>query len=187
VLASVVEEARDCEPVGPMTDPFDDKTDGDWDPPDAASVASSSQRMSRVEETTTVNESASAAEQIRQLLSGKRVCPYCGHQSPHGNDPACPRCTMEDTPATRQATKARIGPWYVLQSRNPAAPGMKYATLLALINKGHVSARSIIRGPTTHQMWRYAAHVRGVSREFGLCFRSRMCCWNRVLLFRRRL
>jgi len=54
--------------------------------------------------------------------------------------------------------------------RNPAAPGMKYATLLALINKGHVSARSIIRGPTTHQMWRYAAHVRGVSREFGLCF-----------------
>jgi hypothetical protein len=77
---------------------------------------------------------------------------------------------MEDTPATRQATKARIGPWYVLQSRNPAAPGMKYATLLALINKGHVTARSIVRGPTTHQLWRFAAHVRGVSREFGICY-----------------
>jgi hypothetical protein len=77
---------------------------------------------------------------------------------------------MEDTPATRQATKARIGPWYVLQTRNPAAPGMKYATLLALISKGHLTARSVVRGPTTHQLWRYAAHVRGVSREFGLCY-----------------
>lgn len=127
------------------------------------------QLMSRVDETTTGNDSTSAAEQVRQTLSSKRVCPFCGHQTTHGNEP-CPRCTMEDSPATRQATKTRIGPWYVLQSRNPAAPGMKYATLLALINKGHVTPRSIVRGPTTHQMWRYAAHVRGISREFGLCF-----------------
>jgi hypothetical protein len=77
---------------------------------------------------------------------------------------------MEDTPATRQATKARIGPWYVLQNRNPAAPGMKYATLLALIHRGHVTPRSVVRGPTTYQLWRFAAHVRGVSREFGLCY-----------------
>jgi hypothetical protein len=77
---------------------------------------------------------------------------------------------MEDTPATRQATKSRIGPWYVLQTRNPSAPGMKYATLLALINRAQVTPRSIVRGPTTHQLWRQAAHVRGVSREFGLCY-----------------
>jgi hypothetical protein len=77
---------------------------------------------------------------------------------------------MEDSPASRQATKARIGPWYVLQSRNPAAPGMRYATLLALIHRGHVTARSVVRGPTTHQLWRFAAHVRGVSREFDVCY-----------------
>jgi hypothetical protein len=77
---------------------------------------------------------------------------------------------MEDSPATRQATKARIGPWYVLQSRNPAAPGMKYATLLALIHRGHVTGKSVVRGPTTHQLWRFAAHVRGVSREFEVCY-----------------
>ncbi|WP_428940071.1 hypothetical protein [Fontivita pretiosa] len=110
-----------------------------------------------------------AREQLRQMLVGRHVCPYCGHQYAGGPEP-CPHCTMEDTPATRQATKARIGPWYVLQSRNPAAPGMKYATLLALIHKGQVTARSVIRGPTTHQLWRFAAHVRGVSREFGLCY-----------------
>ena len=54
--------------------------------------------------------------------------------------------------------------------RNPSAPGMKYATLLALVNRGQVTPRSIVRGPTTHQLWRQAAHVRGVSREFGLCY-----------------
>src|SRR5689334_11976813 len=53
----------------------------------------------------------------------RHVCPFCGslNASPVG---ACPKCTMENTPATRKATKARIGPWYVLQTRNPAAPGM---------------------------------------------------------------
>jgi hypothetical protein len=106
---------------------------------------------------------------VREFLVGKHVCPFCGTPNPVGTQP-CPRCTMDDTPATRQATKSRIGPWYVLQSRNPAAPGMRFSTLLTLVQKSQVSPRSIVRGPTTHQLWRYAAHVRGLSREFGLCY-----------------
>jgi hypothetical protein len=47
---------------------------------------------------------------------------------------------------------------------------MKFDVLLAFIRKGQVTARSIVRGPTTHQFWRYAAHVKGLSREFGLCY-----------------
>ena len=102
----------------------------------------------------------------------KHVCPYCGAvtavvEKPSG---ACPRCNMEDTPATRAATKARIGPWYVLQTRNPSAPGMKWATLLSLVSKGQVTPRSVVRGPTTHQLWKFAAHVKGLSREFNLCY-----------------
>jgi hypothetical protein len=118
----------------------------------------------------------SIANAVRESLSGKQVCPFCGSQNPASANSTtnstgpCPRCTMEDTAATRQATKARIGPWHVLQTRNPAAPGMRYATLLALVNKGQVTARSIVRGPTTHQLWRYAAHVKGLSREFGVCY-----------------
>jgi hypothetical protein len=77
---------------------------------------------------------------------------------------------MENTALTRQATRARIGPWYVMQARNPAAPGMKCNTLLALIRKGQVTPKSVIRGPTTQQFWRFAARVKGISREFGLCF-----------------
>jgi hypothetical protein len=113
--------------------------------------------------------SATDAQQIRETLAGKVICPFCGQTKSASAEP-CPRCTMEDTPATRQATKTRIGPWYVLQNRSPSAPGMKFSTLLWLVNKGHVTARSIVRGPTTHQLWRYAAHVRGLSREFGLCY-----------------
>lgn len=118
--------------------------------------------------------STSLPRQPVARLEGKSVCPFCGTITDTGEPDAasapCPRCTLENTLATRQATKARIGPWYVLQSRNPAAPGMKYATLLALIQRGQVTPQSILRGPTTYQLWRFAAKVRGVSRQFGLCY-----------------
>lgn len=110
-----------------------------------------------------------AASEIRNAVEGRFVCPFCGAVREHP-DGVCPRCTMESTPATRQATKSRIGPWYVLQTRNPAAPGMKFETLLSFVQKGRVKPRSIVRGPTTHQLWRFAAHVKGLSREFGICY-----------------
>ena len=110
-----------------------------------------------------------AAAEIRDSVSGRHVCPFCGAVREQAEG-TCPRCTMENTAATRQATKSRLGPWYVLQTRNPAAPGMKFETLLAFVAKGRVQARSIVRGPTTHQLWRFAAHVKGLSREFGVCY-----------------
>ncbi len=97
------------------------------------------------------------------------VCPFCGAIS-EKNDAPCPRCKMDNSALTRQATRARIGPWYVMQSRNPSAPGMKCNTLLSLIRKGQITPRSVIRGPTTFQLWRFAARVKGISREFGLCY-----------------
>ena len=66
---------------------------------------------------------------------------------------------MNTTEATRKATQARIGPWFIRQNRNPAAPGMKFDTLLTLIRRGQVTAYSVLRGPTTHQLWRFAAEV----------------------------
>ncbi len=125
--------------------------------------------MSRSESTIPTKDSTASPDQVRQMLMNRHVCPYCGHQYA-GETDACPKCTMEDTPATRQATKARIGPWYVLQSRNPSAPGMKYVTLMSLLRKGYITPKSVVRGPTTYQLWRFAANVRGVSREFGLCY-----------------
>lgn len=105
----------------------------------------------------------------RYPLEGRHVCPFCGTLNETMDGP-CPQCTMSNTAETRKATKSRIGPWYVLQSRNPAAPGMRYETLLGFVHKGRVKARSIVRGPTTHQLWRFACQVKGLSREFGLCY-----------------
>ena len=108
-------------------------------------------------------------QQIRQDLRGKHVCPFCGTARQNESGP-CTQCSLEDSPTTRAATRSKLGPWYVLQSRNPSAPGMSFATMLLLIQKGRVTARSVIRGPTTSQFWRHAAKVKGVSREFGLCW-----------------
>ncbi|GIW76620.1 MAG: hypothetical protein KatS3mg104_1683 [Phycisphaerae bacterium] len=115
------------------------------------------------------NVSRAEPAEIRQQLAGKHVCPFCGVIRSDPNQP-CPRCTMEDTPATRSSTYQRIGPWFVLQARNPSAPGMRFATLISLVKKGHVTPRSIVRGPTTQQMWTFASRVKGLSREFGLCW-----------------
>ena len=83
--------------------------------------------------------------------------------------PACPRCGMQDSAETRQSTTARIGPWFVRQGKNPSAPGMRFETLLALVKRGQVSPGSIVRGPTTQQLWKFAGQAKGLSREFGLC------------------
>ena len=112
---------------------------------------------------------APGQEGARYPLQGRHVCPFCGSVNETMEGP-CPQCTMGNTAETRKATKSRIGPWYVLQSRNPAAPGMKYQTLLGFVRKGRVKARSIVRGPTTHQLWRFACQVKGLSREFGVCY-----------------
>jgi hypothetical protein len=97
------------------------------------------------------------------------VCPFCGTVSdnPHG---PCRQCGMENSQATRAATRSKIGPWFVLQVRNPSAPGMNWSTLISLIERGRITPRSIVRGPTTGQLWRFAARVKGVSREFGTCW-----------------
>jgi rubrerythrin len=102
-------------------------------------------------------------------LATRHVCPFCGTILEKQEGP-CPRCALEDTEQTRQSTRSRLGPWYVLQMRNPYAPGMKYNTLLALIRRGQVSAKTVIRGPTTQQFWRFAGRVKGISREFGICW-----------------
>lgn len=118
--------------------------------------------------TTRPADAARPAPHELEALRGKSVCPFCGEVREQESK-ECPRCAMEDTPATRQATRLRIGPWFVLQSRNPSAPGMKWSTLLALVQRGQITPRSVVRGPTTHQLWTFAARVRGLSRELGLC------------------
>jgi hypothetical protein len=97
------------------------------------------------------------------------LCPFCGAFNSGVGKP-CVHCALEDSTATRSATSQRTGPWFVLQSRNPLATGMTFDTLQSLIRREIVTPRSVVRGPTTGQLWRLASKVRGISREFGQCF-----------------
>ena len=99
------------------------------------------------------------------------VCPFCAHvRGVREAQSACPKCTMEDTLNTRRSTGERIGPWFVLQRKNPTAPGLRFNVLLTLARRGHVTPQSIVRGPTTGQLWRFASEVKGLSRLFGVCW-----------------
>ena len=97
------------------------------------------------------------------------VCPFCGIINDASNK-SCRQCGMENNQQTRQNTRGKIGPWFVWQQKNPSAPGMSWATLLSLVEKGRITPRSVVRGPTTGQLWRFAARVKGLSREFGGCW-----------------
>jgi hypothetical protein len=98
------------------------------------------------------------------------VCPFCANIRTSDAVGPCPRCTMEDTATARRSTGERIGPWFVLQRKNPTAPGLRFNVLLALARRGHVTVKSIVRGPTSGQLWRFASQVKGLSRVFGLCW-----------------
>lgn len=118
----------------------------------------------------TVAADSRAAGSRRTAAAASSVCPFCGTVSEGPPGGPCRQCGMENTQATRTATRSKIGPWFVWQSRNPSAPGMNWATLTALIERGRITPRTIMRGPTTGQLWRFASRVKGVSREFGLCW-----------------
>ena len=97
------------------------------------------------------------------------LCPFCGSFNGDVGRP-CRSCGTEDTTAARAAARKRVGPWFVHQSKNLAAPGMSLPSLLTMIRQGTVTDRSVIRGPATGQLWRLAGKVRGISREFGSCY-----------------
>jgi hypothetical protein len=115
------------------------------------------------------NPAGTLPPEVAPQALANHVCPFCGTLAINADD-LCTRCGMQNTPVTRKATIDRMGPWFVLQSRNPAAPGMKFNTLKALAAKGRIRSRSVVRGPTTDQLWTFASQVRGLSRELGICW-----------------
>src|SRR5205823_3942379 len=68
---------------------------------------------------------ADAADTPPPELGGRRgapvsyVCPFCGVVN-ESMDVPCRQCGLENTHATRQATRSKIGPWFVWQARNPS-------------------------------------------------------------------
>ena len=95
-------------------------------------------------------------------------CVYCGQVIPR-DSPRCSHCRTAFSPAVRQAYREAVGPWFYLVQKNPSGRGVTFETLVKLVEKGRIKADSVIRGPTTHQDWMYAAETPRLSKYLGIC------------------
>jgi len=95
------------------------------------------------------------------------ICPYCGETQPAGE--RCRKCGGVFESLSRQATLNAMGPWQIRDENRPFHPGCSYETLVQMIARGRVTKLSIIRGPTTKQLWQVARRVPGIAHHFGYC------------------
>jgi hypothetical protein len=100
--------------------------------------------------------------------SAQAPCVYCGQVIDRTED-RCPHCRTSMSVAVRRASREVIGPWYYLDPRNPSGRGVTFEALIKMIEKGRIKADSIVRGPTTHQDWMYAAEAPRLAKYLGLC------------------
>lgn len=95
------------------------------------------------------------------------VCPYCGELT--SSSERCGACGGRFDPLSRQASQNEMGPWQIRSERMPFGPGCSYQRLCMLLDKGKVTADTILRGPSTHQFWMPARRVPGVAHRLGMC------------------
>jgi hypothetical protein len=138
---------------------------------DRATMTGTASRIGEEIDQTTFSSQSATQTDPEPALEIETLCPFCGTFNSGVGQP-CNGCNVQDNPATRAASSQKSGPWSVLRADSASAQEMTFADLQKMIQAGHLSARSVVRGPTTGQLWRLASKIRGLSREFGLCY----CC-----------
>lgn len=102
-------------------------------------------------------------------VPGKRsvLCPYCGEIS--SDMSRCGACGGHFDPLSRQASQNAMGAWFIRDPARPFRPGCSYETLRELVRRGKIGPETIIRGPTTHQFWTFAARAPSIANLLGRC------------------
>lgn len=77
---------------------------------------------------------------------------------------------MAVDPRTVGGLAKLLGPWFLLEPNAPSAPGVNWDKFRLQIQKGKVTPLSVVRGPTSQGLWRYAADTPAVATELGLCW-----------------
>lgn len=95
------------------------------------------------------------------------ICPYCGETQPQAEQ--CRACGGLFEALSRQATHNAMGPWFIRDLKRPFHPGCSYETLTTLLERGQVTKYTVLRGPTTKQLWTVAKHVPGIAHLLGYC------------------
>lgn len=108
-----------------------------------------------------------ATRERGEVRNRAMICPYCGDEQPRGA--ACGSCRGRVDAASRQATHAQMGPWFVRDAARPFAPGCSLETLARLVERGVVTRSTVVRGPGSQQFWMRAERVAGISHWFGVC------------------
>ena len=122
------------------------------------------------------------------------VCPVCGETQQETS--VCRVCNNSLDKDGMLYAEGSIGPWWVRDKERPFAPGMTYDHLAAMIKRGEVERHTIIRGPTTRQLWKVARRVVGIAHLLKRCHscgehvesRARQCesCHAQFLTYRDR-
>jgi len=95
------------------------------------------------------------------------VCPYCGQTQETA--PRCRTCGGLFDAFSLTATEIEMGPWFVRDEGKPFLPGCSYNVLRKRIETGRIKKDTILRGPTTRQLWMKAGHTPCVAHLLGTC------------------
>ncbi len=100
--------------------------------------------------------------------SEQAPCVYCGQVIDRDLD-RCPHCRTSFSEAVRRASREVVGDWFYLDPRNPSGRGVSFEMLVKMIEKGRLKPESVVRGPTTHLDWMFAAETPRLAKYLGLC------------------
>ncbi len=104
--------------------------------------------------------------QIRQ--PNRRPCPYCGTLLRRAAE-QCTRCRLPQDETTRKRVQGLTGQWFLYDSNNPSGPGVGWAKFRRLVGQGKVLKTSVVRGPATGGLWRFAYQTPGIAGRLGIC------------------
>ncbi len=95
------------------------------------------------------------------------VCPVCGETQQETS--ICRVCNNAlDSDGLLRAEGA-IGPWWVRDTEFGSMPGMTYDHLAEMAKQGEIERHTIIRGPTTRQLWKVARRTPGIAHLLERC------------------
>ncbi len=95
------------------------------------------------------------------------VCPICGETQSESS--LCTACGVSLVKDELLIAEGGIGPWWVRDETLPHNPGMTYDHLAHLAKCGKIERHTLLRGPTTRQLWMVARRVAGIAHLLKRC------------------
>ena len=95
------------------------------------------------------------------------VCPICGGAQEESS--LCVSCGISLEKDSLLIAEGAFGPWWVRADDKPHHPGMTYDLLANLARKGKIERHTLLRGPTTRQLWMTARKVPGIAHLLERC------------------